>query len=62
MKFSNAKIKDGANEEGWMNEDVGLPPEGTSMTEEAKNTDESCEEGYVNDDTGSAEKVCSNTK
>ena len=62
MKFSNNEMQDDGNEEGWMNEDVGPPPEGTSMTEEAKNTDESCEEGYVNDDMGSLEKVCCNMK
>ena len=51
-------MKDGANEERWMNEDVGPLPEGASMKEKAKNMDESCEEGCVNDDRGSPGKVC----
>ena len=62
MKFSNDIIKDGPSEEGCMNEDVGPLQQGTSMTEEAKNTDESCQEGCVNDDMGSSEKVCCNMK
>ena len=47
MKFSNDKMKDCDNEEGYMNQDTGPPPKGTSLTEEAKNKDESCEEGYA---------------
>ena len=58
MKFSNDKMKDGANEEGFMNEDVDSPPEGASVTKEAKNTDESCEEGCINGDRDSPKKVC----
>ena len=62
MNFSNDKMKDGANEEGYMNEDMGPPPKGTSMREEAKNKDESCAESFVNYDMGSPEKVCCSMK
>ena len=55
-------MQDDGSEEGYANEDLGPPPMGILMKEEAKSSDESDEEGYVNDDMGPPEKVHSSIK
>ena len=49
-------MQDDDSDEGYVNEDLGPPPKGTSVKED-KSSDESDEEGYVNDGMGPPEMV-----
>ena len=60
--FPKHKMQDDGSEEGYVNEDLGPPPKGTSVKEEGKSSNENDEEGYVNDDMGRPEKVHSSIK